>query len=196
MDDGGRRSRDASPKPGARGYVPKMDIDTVRPPGAAGEDAYSSETVVRAVPAELLREYKQALKPAGLPQIGGAPPSSPEPSPPATDDREIAPSTPQPPSIEQPASIDQATPSVGYRDGPLDLDDDEGDPPPLSAHAAVSTRLPGEELADDPPPFEGSGEEPAAGRTQEKPGQESLSFWIGLGLIAAVAVGLLISQCE
>lgn len=187
MDEGGRRSRVAKPKAGAASYVPKMDIDTVRPPGAGGEDAYSSETVVRAVPAELLREYKQALKPAGLPKIGGEPPSSAQPE-----------STPEPaiPSTPEPRSKASASPHVGYQDGPLDLDED--DPAPLSAHAAVSTRLPGEELADvdDPSPVEGSAGGGAGPNDKAKSEPESLSFWIGLGLIAAVATGLLISQCR
>jgi hypothetical protein len=77
--------------------IPNLDLDTFRPPSEGGDgDAYSSATVVRAVPAELLREV--SLKPAKVPKFDIPPPEpEPEPGP--------APSAPEA-SVDEPAKSD------------------------------------------------------------------------------------------
>ena len=74
------------------------------------------------------------------------------------------------------------------------------EPGPLSAHAAVSTRHPGDELAlaraEREEPTLGAADTAGKVADKEEPELEMLSLWIGLGLIAAVAVGLFVSQCR
>jgi hypothetical protein len=74
MDESGRKrggrlgdkAKEARP-------LPSLEFDTVRPPGSADADAYSAETVVRALPRELLNELNAAMKPAKVPVIDSAP---------------------------------------------------------------------------------------------------------------------------
>lgn len=190
MDNSSGRSGGAKTGSG----IPK-DVDTVRPPGEGGEDAYSAQTVVRILPPEMLRQYAKALRPAALPKIPGEASTKPavaSPAPPQSDAEPLVVSTPEPASAtrEQASDFTDDEPVVH-------VDADEGGP--LSAHAAVSTRHFGEDLArhDD--------EDLPAERVQGPAGQvvdktsgppELLGLWIGLGLIAAVAAGLLLGQCR
>src|SRR5687768_10393447 len=69
MDE--RRRRNARPGQGLdeeKLDLPKPEVDTVRPPAEGGEDAYSAQTVVKAVPRDLLNNI--ALRPAKVPSFG------------------------------------------------------------------------------------------------------------------------------
>lgn len=76
-----RRRRGESNQEGSTERIPRVDIDTVRPPGAdAAEDASSAETVVRAIPTELLRAI-DALRPARVPALDAIAAEEPAPAP-------------------------------------------------------------------------------------------------------------------
>mgnify|MGYP001279817999 CR=1 FL=1 len=59
--------REPSNAPERSGQPEARDIDTFRP--AADADAYSAETVVKAIPRELLADLAAALKPPGVPKV-------------------------------------------------------------------------------------------------------------------------------
>lgn len=55
----------------------RPDTDTFRPAAGDAEDAYSAETVVKAIPRELLADLAKALKAPAVPKLGEEPKSSP-----------------------------------------------------------------------------------------------------------------------
>ncbi|NUO54047.1 MAG: hypothetical protein HOV80_34815 [Polyangiaceae bacterium] len=55
----------------------RPDTDTFRPAAGDAEDAYSAETVVKAIPRELLADLAKALKAPAVPSLGQEPKSSP-----------------------------------------------------------------------------------------------------------------------
>ena len=57
--------------------TPRPETDTFRPAAGDAEDAYSAETVVKAIPRELLADLAKALKAPAVPKMGNEPKSSP-----------------------------------------------------------------------------------------------------------------------
>jgi hypothetical protein len=57
--------------------TPRPETDTFRPAAGDAEDAYSAETVVKAIPRELLADLSKALKAPAVPKLGSDAKSSP-----------------------------------------------------------------------------------------------------------------------
>lgn len=128
--------REPSNAPEQNGEPAARDIDTFRP--AADADAYSAETVVKAIPRELLADLAAALKAPGVPRVDVAP--RPGKAAPAADAK------PATPTIEDeltPIGDDDAT--VIDRFDPLAVE--EIPPMPSSGRGA-----PPPELTPLPPP--------------------------------------------
>jgi hypothetical protein len=105
-------SRDTS-RPQASGTNSRPDIDTFRPAAGDAEDAYSAETVVKAIPRELLADLAAALKAPPVPNLGGTAraPAAKTPNAPAAK-TPIAPAakTPMVPAARTPFAPSARTP--------------------------------------------------------------------------------------
>lgn len=168
MDDRRRRGVKPGAKPQdvlTRG-LPKVDLDTVRPPGSdAAEDAFSAETVVRAVPKELL-----ALKPAKLPAIDVPPEDEPE-SKPEELTAKAEPSDDIPPvSAPEPSELEAPEPAETK--------------PNESLEDAADQKVEGDEAV-----------EPKARDAAPAGPPPSTSLIVGLGLLALVAALIVYTQC-
>jgi hypothetical protein len=105
----------------------RPDTDTFRPAAGDAEDAYSAETVVKAIPRELLADLAKALKAPAVPKMGDAKGSAPgAPRPP----RSAAPTPKMPPAFDA-LGEDDAT-VIDHRLD-RDLSELDFDSPPPSA---------------------------------------------------------------
>jgi len=149
MVDNGKR-RGASAKDDALREIPNLEVITVRPPSAGDGDAYSAETVVRAVPTELLREFHASLKPQKLPSFEtedddepaspeGALPATPKSAPPA----QVA---SEPPPAQTPEAL---TPADAV---PLQTEPKLASNPPPSTPISAALATAAEDLEIGPTP--------------------------------------------
>lgn len=155
MDESGRkRGGRQGDKPKEARPLPSLEFDTVRPPGSADADAYSAETVVRALPRELLNELNAAMKPAKVPVIE-APPSAEAPA--------------NEPAAKTPATMDEAAPKEPAMLSPAPAAPPEAPPtieaaPPSAPSASAAAASPASEAA---PPSTPSASAPESTRSIE-----------------------------
>ncbi|NUP10843.1 MAG: hypothetical protein HOW73_32770 [Polyangiaceae bacterium] len=161
-----------------------MDLDTVRPPGEGGEDAYSAETVVKAVPKELLHDLERVLKPAKVPSFGpeiDAGATTPKATAPI---EEIAPASR--PREEEPIAPSAASP-VAEAASPAAAED---------AAPAASVRdvgLPDVDVSASPD----AGAVAAAPESEPPPWQSGRASWLWLAVAVACGLGAAVvwSRC-
>jgi hypothetical protein len=117
--------------------TPRPETDTFRPAAGDAEDAYSAETVVKAIPRELLADLAKALKAPAIPKLGDEKKSSPTAVPKPT--RSAAP-TPRVPFTPDALGDDDHTVIDHRIDRDLSELDFDSPPPsqPLPARAQPS----------------------------------------------------------